>query len=99
MQDKAAAEMPFLDHLEELRWRLIWSLLALMVGVIIAFALLMRGDVIAILEQPILPHLNGQRLVYTHPGDPFKIVLSISLVLGAILVLPVIFILLLDRRM
>ena len=89
-EDKAAAEMPFLDHLEELRWRLIWSLLAFMVGVIIAFALLMRGDVIAVLEQPILPHLNGQRLVYTHPGDPFKIVLSISLVLGAILALPVI---------
>ena len=26
-------EMPFLDHLEELRWRLIWSLGALGVGV------------------------------------------------------------------
>ncbi|MEX0891879.1 MAG: hypothetical protein WEB88_06870, partial [Gemmatimonadota bacterium] len=27
-----AAEMPFLDHLEELRWRVLWSLLALAVG-------------------------------------------------------------------
>ena len=27
-----SGEMPFLDHLEELRWRLIWSLLALVVG-------------------------------------------------------------------
>jgi len=29
---KNAAEMPFLDHLEELRWRIIWSLAALVVG-------------------------------------------------------------------
>ena len=30
-----SAEMPFLDHLEELRWRIIWSLGALVVGVVI----------------------------------------------------------------
>ena len=90
IEKQPAAEMPFLDHLEELRWRLIWALLAFMVGVIIAFVLLMRGDVIAVLERPILPYLHGRNLVYTHPGDPFKIVLSISLVLGAILALPVI---------
>src|SRR4051794_35313098 len=33
------AEMPFLDHLEELRWRIIYSLAAFVVGVLIGFFL------------------------------------------------------------
>ena len=49
-----AGEMPFLDHLEELRWRIIWSLLALCIGVAVAFVVLMKIDVIGVLERPIL---------------------------------------------
>ncbi len=90
IHDTASAEMPFLDHLEELRWRLIWSLLAFMVGVIIAFVALQGWDVIGVVARPIQPYLNGGKLVFTHPGDSFRIVLSMSLVLGAILALPVI---------
>ena len=29
---KGSAEMPFLDHLEELRWRILWSVLAILIG-------------------------------------------------------------------
>ena len=32
-------EMPFLDHLEELRWRLLWSAIAVAVGAGIGFLL------------------------------------------------------------
>ena len=85
-----SAEMPFLDHLEELRWRILWSLLALMVGVVIAFVLFMNLDVIGILEKPILPFLGGRKLVYTHPGDPFQIVMGASVPLGIVLAMPVI---------
>jgi sec-independent protein translocase protein TatC len=83
-------EMPFLDHLEELRWRLIWSLAALAVGVLVAFVLLVKVDIIGVLQRPIAPFLAGRKLVYTHPGDPFGIVMKASLVLGLILALPVI---------
>jgi sec-independent protein translocase protein TatC len=88
-----AAEMPFLDHLEELRWRLVYSLAALAVGLVIAFALLSspRVNVIGILAQPVQPYLKpGQTLVYTHPGDVFSIVLNASLVLGLLIASPVI---------
>ena len=82
--------MPFLDHLEELRWRIIWSLVGLVVGVGAAFGILLDLDVIGWLERPILPLLNGRKLVFTHPGDPFQIVLQAALLLGVLLALPVV---------
>ena len=85
-----AAEMPFLDHLEELRWRIIWSLVALVVGVGIAFGILLSFDVVKIIERPIAPYLPNGKLVYTHPGDPFSIVLTMSVSIGIFIALPVI---------
>jgi sec-independent protein translocase protein TatC len=90
MAEMQNTEMPFLDHLEELRWRILWSLLALVIGVAIAFAFVVKGDVIAILQRPIQPFLHGHKLVYTHPSDPFSIIMTASLALGTILALPVI---------
>ncbi len=84
------SEMPFLDHLEELRWRLLWSVLALVICVFISFVLLVKLDIIGLLQVPIKPFLNGRKLVYTHPGDPFSIVLNASIALGVVLALPVI---------
>lgn len=85
-----SAEMPFLDHLEELRARLLWSLGAVALGTVVAFVLISQVDVIGILERPILPFLSGRKLVYTHPGDPFGIVMKAAFILGVILALPVI---------
>ena len=86
----ASAEMPFLDHLEELRWRLVWSLAALCVGVVVAFTLLSKYNIIAVLERPILPYLGGRKLVFTRPGETLSIVLNASLMFGAVLASPVI---------
>ena len=88
--DKGAAEMPFLDHLEELRWRQIRSLLALLVGMAIGFTLVLRFDLLEVLQAPIAPYLKGARLVYTHPGDPFSVVLTTSFIVGTMIALPVI---------
>ena len=82
--------MPFLDHLEELRKRLFWIAGAILVGVIVAFVLLSRLDIIRLLERPILPLLHGQKLIYTHPGTSFHILLNASLALGIILASPII---------
>jgi len=90
VQDAGQKEMPFLDHLEELRWRLLWILAALVVGVLIAFVLVVKFDVISVLSRPILPFLHGRKLVYTHPGDPFSIAMTASFAIGTIFALPVI---------
>jgi sec-independent protein translocase protein TatC len=86
----SSAEMPFLDHLEELRWRIIWSLAALVVGVMIAFALVYRFDLLTWMQGPILPFLHGHKLVYTHPGDGFSILLQTSIIVGIVIALPVV---------
>ena len=59
------AEMPFLEHLEELRWRILWSLLAVILGVGVAFFVLLRYDAIKFLAQPILPYLPDGKLITT----------------------------------
>ena len=90
MTEGGAKEMPFLDHLEELRWRLLWMLAALIAGMLVAFFLVVQYDVIAALSRPIEPFLSGRKLVYTHPGDPFSIAMKASFAIGTIFALPVI---------
>ena len=87
-----AAEMPFLDHLEELRWRIIWSLGALVVGVVTSFGLLLKFErpVLLWLQGPILPYLHGRRLMNTHPGEGFSILMQTALIGGIVFALPVI---------
>jgi sec-independent protein translocase protein TatC len=85
-----AGEMPFLDHLEELRWRIIWSLAALVVGVIVGFVVVFKLNLLVWMQGPILPFLHGHRLVYTHPGDGFSILMQMSILCGIVLALPVV---------
>jgi sec-independent protein translocase protein TatC len=82
--------MPFLDHLEELRWRLIKSLAAVALTVAVSFAVLAQFDVIGVLARPILPLLSGHKLIFTHPTDSFSIYLNMSIILGLIFASPVV---------
>ncbi|MEO8576277.1 MAG: twin-arginine translocase subunit TatC [Gemmatimonadales bacterium] len=85
-------EMPFLDHLEELRHRLFWIAGAILVGIIASFVVLSqkRLDLVGLLAEPIKPYLTNGSLVYTHPGTSFKIILNASLITGLLLATPVI---------
>ncbi len=83
------AEMPFLDHLEELRWRILWSLAAIVAGFAIGLALMTMFDVWEILLEP-------GRAVFGEdwepqvlaPTDTFFILLKVSLTIGLILASP-----------
>lgn len=92
-----AAEMSFLEHLEELRSRLFWCAGAFAIGALVAFVLFtqlhhfgINFDVIEFLARPITPLLHGQKLIYTHPGDAFQIVLDAGFAVAFIVALPVI---------
>jgi sec-independent protein translocase protein TatC len=82
--------MPFLDHLEELRWRLIWSLLALTIAFVVGFVLVDRLDVMGLLMRPIAPRLAGGKLFFTSPIEPFMITLKLAFFVGVVLASPVI---------
>lgn len=83
-------EMPFLDHLEELRWRILWAVLAVLVGTIIGFVLVDRLGVMMLLIEPIQPFLGGGKLKYLSPTDPFFITLKLALATGLVLASPVV---------
>lgn len=83
-------EMPFLDHLEELRWRLIWSLGTAILGAIVGFVLVTRFDVLGILVDPIEPYLSGDKLLFLDPITPFFITLKLAVIVGLIMASPVI---------
>ncbi len=76
--------MSLVDHLTELRNRIIWSVLAILVGAVIGF--LAGKPIIALLSSP----LPNAKLFFTSIGDPFAIRLRIALVVGIILAMPVI---------
>ena len=82
--------MPFLDHLEELRWRIIWSLIALTFGVAVGFAFVYYLPVLDWLSLPIEPYLNGEKLMVLTPAGPFMITVQLGIWVGVILASPVV---------
>ena len=84
-------EMPFLDHLEELRWRILWSMMALVVGSVISFALVYYLQVLELLVQPIRDAYNDQtlQLIFLSPADPFFVTLRLAIYGGIILSFPI----------
>jgi sec-independent protein translocase protein TatC len=85
-----SGEMPFLDHLEELRWRIIYALGAVLVGVGLGFFLASKFDVIGFLAKPVIPLIPEHKLVYTHPSEGFTIILDCAVTFGLVLASPII---------
>lgn len=85
-----SGEMPFLDHLEELRWRIIYALGSTLVAIGIGFWVTLHFDLVRILAKPITDILPNHALVFTHPSDKFSISLNTAITCGLVLAAPVI---------
>ena len=86
----AMPTMGFLDHLEELRTRLVYSIAAVAVGF---FACWWKVETIYdVMQRPIMKALkdNGmsERLVYLNPTEPFNLYLKIAALAGLFLTSP-----------
>jgi sec-independent protein translocase protein TatC len=88
-QAGVAGEMPFLDHLEELRWRVIYSSIALIVGIMIGLVVVIQFNVLQLLIRPIEPLLDGHQLHYLSPTDPLVVTFKLAVLLGFLLAFPV----------
>src|SRR6266700_5090815 len=82
--------MPFLDHLEELRWRILYSLLAIVLGTVAGWLIVERVDVIGLMIRPIAPLLADGKLKFTSPTEPFLITLKFAFVVGLLFASPVV---------
>lgn len=81
------AELPgmsLMEHLDELRKRIVRSAIFLFLGFIAAW--FFRDRFVGFIQAP-LNHI-GKTLVFTHPMDPLNLDLQVSLVAGAILASP-----------
>lgn len=82
--EHAAGEMTFVEHLEELRWRIVKSLVALVVGFIACFAF--HRQLMTWLSVP----AGGVEFIFTAPGEYFMATLKVAFYGGLYLALPVI---------
>lgn len=80
--------MPFLDHLEELRWRIIYALAALVIAMGLGLFVVLQFDVVGWLAQPMLKLLPSHTLYYTHPSDKLSITINASFIVGIVLAFP-----------
>src|SRR5215213_6947105 len=83
-------KMSFLDHLDELRRRLIYSFVA--VGVGLGGCLFYIGTIFDFIMRPMQRMLpEGQHLIYTDPSEAFILQIKIALMAGLIVASPVVF--------
>lgn len=83
--------MPFMQHLEELRKRLITSAIAIGVGFLASYAF--KEQIFEILMQPwikAMPKGHEAKLIYTAPHEAFFTYMKVSFIAGTGLAVPVI---------
>src|SRR5438552_3278511 len=82
--------MGFLDHLEELRRRIIYSVIAVALDVLACCGY--RQQIYAVMQKPIMDALrtNGmaEKLVYLNPTEPFNLYLKVAALAGLFLTSP-----------
>jgi len=82
-------EMPFLDHLEELRSRILKGLGVVIAGFAVGLWVVQHFEFVTLLKQPIAPYLPGGRLTVLSPTEPVMIVMKLSFLIGLVLASPV----------
>ncbi|MGB5732094.1 MAG: twin-arginine translocase subunit TatC [Acidimicrobiia bacterium] len=80
--------IPFMEHLSELRSRVIKALIA--VGICTVVAFIFNEEILDILVRPYRIALPGEDLAYFRPTEAFSVVMRVSLFGGAIIASPVI---------
>lgn len=82
--------MGFMEHLEELRKRIIWSIVYIGAGFSVCYW--WHDEIFGWMQAPIVFALKNHHLpvnlVYTNPTDPFNMYLKVSLIMGIFVASP-----------
>lgn len=87
--EEAGAKMSFLEHLDELRKRLIYSVVSVALGCVFSFIFINR--IVAFVMRPLAHMLpKGNMLIATSGPDYFMLVLEIGLIAGLFIASPLV---------
>jgi sec-independent protein translocase protein TatC len=88
-EDGSGGKMSFLEHLDELRKRLIWSIAALFGGFIVAYAFI--DYIFGFIMKPLVATLPpGAKMIYTEPTEAFMLQLKMAALAGVVIAAPVV---------
>ena len=85
--ESPAGKMSFLEHLDELRKRIVNSAIAIGVGILLSFGFI--NQIVNFLLGPtrkVLP--PGVKMIYTEPGEAFGMYITVSLIAGTVIASP-----------
>src|SRR6187549_2075134 len=85
--ETSGARMSFLDHLDELRRRIVNSCIAIAVGIAATFYWIesIFNFILAPTRKALPP---GVKLIYTQPGEAFGLYITVSLIAGLVVAAP-----------
>lgn len=90
LDDSRSPAISVLEHLEDLRKRIIYSCMAIAAGVVLAFTFI--NPIFAYIFAPIRSVLPpGSHLIYTVPGEAFSVYVQVALIAGVVFAAPFVF--------
>ena len=86
-EESPGGKMSFLEHLDELRRRLVNAVLAIGVGILLTFAFIERiFNFLLAPTRKVLP--PGVKIIYTQPGEAFGMYVTVSMIAGIVVASP-----------
>ena len=86
-ESERAGKMSFLEHLDELRKRIVWALVAIVAGALIAA--FFRNQIFDFIMSPIVAVLPpGQTLIFTEPTEALMLYLKMIVLVGLLVASP-----------
>jgi sec-independent protein translocase protein TatC len=87
VEPSAEGQMSFLEHLDELRKRILRSCIAIAIGIVATFWFIQPVfDFILAPTRRVLP--PGVKLIYTQPGEAFSLYVTVALISGILVAAP-----------
>ena len=86
-EDGTTGKMSFLEHLDELRKRIVNSAIAIAVAVVLGFYWI--NQIVNFILAPTRKALpTGVKMIYTEPGEAFSLYVTIALIMGVVIAAP-----------